>query len=87
LFVQNLSENPMYSTVTVKYRPYRLYSSVRATLGLEFQKITAQQTQVHLRLSWGSFHRSYYSNIELGGLTWGLLFIHVQMYMYMYVYA
>jgi hypothetical protein len=24
----------------------------------EFQKITAQQTQVHLRLSWGSVHGS-----------------------------
>jgi len=29
-------------------------------------RITAQQTQVHLRLSWGSGHGSYCSNIELG---------------------
>ncbi len=38
------------------------------------ERITKQQTQVHLRLNLGSVHRSYSSNIELGGLTWGLLF-------------
>ncbi len=42
-------------------------------LRLKFQRITAQQTQVHLRLSWGSVHGSNWSNIELGGLTWALL--------------
>jgi hypothetical protein len=39
-----------------------------------FQRITAQQTQVHLRLSWDSVHCSYCSNIELCGLTWALLY-------------
>ncbi len=29
----------------------------------------------HLRLSWGSVHGSYSSNIELDGLTWGLFFV------------
>jgi hypothetical protein len=40
-----------------------------AVLRVEFQKISSQQTQVHLRLSCGSAHGSYCSNIELGGLT------------------
>ncbi len=31
---------------------------------------TAQQTQVHLRLSCGSVHGSYFSNIGLGGLLY-----------------
>ncbi len=30
-----------------------------SVLRVEFQKITAQQTQVHLRLSCGSAHGSY----------------------------
>jgi hypothetical protein len=42
---------------------------------LEYQRITEQQTQVHLRLSWGSVHGSYCSNIELGGLNWALLYV------------
>ncbi len=37
---------------------------------LEHQRNAAQQAQVHLRLSWGSVHGSYCSNIELGGLCW-----------------
>ncbi len=37
---------------------------------LEFQRITTQETHVHLRLSWGSvLPGAYCSNIELGGLT------------------
>ncbi len=43
----------------------------------EFQRITAQQTQVHLMLSWGSVHGSYCSNTELGGLTCGLLYVPI----------
>ncbi len=35
------------------------------------QRITAQQ--IHLRLSCGSIHGLFCSNIELGGLTWALL--------------
>ncbi len=38
-------------------------------LSLEFQRIPAQQTQVHPMLSWGSVHGSYCSNIELDGLA------------------
>ncbi len=48
-----------------------------AVLRVEFQKITAQQTQVHLRLSCGSVHGSYCSNIELGGLTRALLYVPI----------
>ncbi len=40
---------------------------------LEFQRITALQTQVSLRLSWGSVHGSYCSNIEVVGQSWALL--------------
>jgi hypothetical protein len=40
---------------------------------LEFQSMTAQQTQVHLRLRWGFVRGSFCLNIELGGLTWSLL--------------
>jgi len=47
-------------------------------LRLEFQRITAQQNQVYLRLSWGSVHCSYFSNIELGGLTWVLLSVPIK---------
>jgi hypothetical protein len=36
---------------------------------LEFQSFSAQQTQVHLSLTWGSIHGSYCSNIEKIGLT------------------
>ncbi len=39
---------------------------------LEFQRTTTQQTQVHLRLTWGSIHGSYCSNIDQIGLTWAL---------------
>jgi hypothetical protein len=39
------------------------------SLRLEFQKITEKQTQMNLRLSWGSVHGPYCLNIELGGLT------------------
>jgi hypothetical protein len=35
--------------------------------------LIAQQTKAHLRLSLGSLHGSYCSNIEMGGLTWALL--------------
>jgi hypothetical protein len=42
-------------------------------LRLEFQRISAQQTQVQMRLRCGSFDGFYCSNIELGGLTWALL--------------
>jgi len=49
---------------------FRIWAGPR----LEIQKFTAQRTQVHLRLSWGSVHGSNCSNIELGGLlTWALL--------------
>jgi hypothetical protein len=42
-----------------------------------FKKIlSAQQTQVYLRLSWGSVH-PYYSNIDLSGLTWALLCVPI----------
>ncbi len=44
-----------------------------ATSGVEFQRTSAQQTQSDLRLSWGSFHGSYFSNIEQVVLTWALL--------------
>ncbi len=47
----------------------------RTTQRMKFQRITSQQTQVHLRLSWGSVHGSYCSNIELGGMAWGLLYV------------
>ncbi len=40
---------------------------------LGFLGITVQQSQIHLSLSWGSFHGSYCSNIELGDLTWAFL--------------
>ncbi len=43
----------------------------------EVQRITTQQTQVHLRLSWGSDRGSDCSNIELGGLTWALLYVPI----------
>ncbi len=33
---------------------------------LEFQRTTAQQTQVHLMFGWSSVHRSYCSNIWTG---------------------
>ncbi len=46
---------------------------VRWVQRLELQRTTTQQTQVHLRLSRGS----YGSNIELGGLTWGLLYVSI----------
>ncbi len=39
--------------------------------------LTVQQSLVHLRLSWGSVHGSYFSNIELGGLTLALLCIPI----------
>jgi hypothetical protein len=39
--------------------------------GAKGWNITPQQTQVHLRLSWGSVHSSYCSNIEL---AWPELF-------------
>jgi hypothetical protein len=44
---------------------------------LEFQRITAKQTQVHLRLSRGSVHGSCFSNIELGGLNRTVLSVHI----------
>ncbi len=44
---------------------------------LNCKGINAQQFQVYLRLSWGSVHGSYWSNIELGGLTWGLLYVPI----------
>ncbi len=46
-----------------------------ATNGVEFQRTSAQQAQSDLRLSWGSFHGSYCSNIEQVVLTWALLFV------------
>jgi hypothetical protein len=48
---------------------FRSEVSFRSFRRLEFKRITAQQTQVHLRLSWGSVHGSLCSNIELDGLT------------------
>ncbi len=48
------------------------------TQRLKFQRITAQQTQVQLRLKLGSVHGLNCSNIELGaGLTWALLSVPV----------
>jgi hypothetical protein len=38
---------------------------------------TTQQTQVHLRLSRGSIHGSYCSNIKLGGMICGLLYVPI----------
>ncbi len=46
-------------------------------LRLKFQRITAQRTQVHQRLSWGSVHGSCCSNTELGGLTWALFLVPI----------
>ncbi len=48
-----------------------------ANLRPKCQRITAEQTRVHPRLSWGSVHGSYCSNIELGGLTWGFLYVPI----------
>ena len=46
-------------------------------LRLKFQRITAQRTQVHQRLSWGHVHGSCCSNTELGGLTWALFLVPI----------
>ncbi len=43
-------------------------------LRLEFQRIPAQQTQVHPMLSWGSVHGSYCSNTVLDWMAWPELF-------------
>jgi hypothetical protein len=53
-------------TTSLKHGPFQK---------LEFQRITAQQTQVQLMLSWGSVHMAniYCSNIEQVGLIWAPL--------------
>ncbi len=46
--------------------------------GWNFKEFTAHQPQVHLKLSWGSVRGSYCSNIDLCGLTWGLLYVPIR---------
>ena len=57
------SQSEIYTHIHFLQRMFYFLSSLNtsgpslpATAGLEFQRITAQQTQVHLRLSWGSVH-------------------------------
>jgi hypothetical protein len=46
-------------------------------LRLEFQRFTAQQTQIDLRSSLGSYHGSFCSNTEQGRLTGALLSVPI----------
>ncbi len=52
------------------YVPDQYYVGIQR---LEYD--TVHQTRLHLRLNWVPVHGSYYSNIELGGITWGLLYV------------
>ncbi len=61
----------------IKNHGFLKHSCSMIILGLELQRIIAQQTWVHLRLTLGSVNGSYCSNIELGGLAWVLFYVHI----------